>query len=89
MKTNLLTKRGLPTLLKEIKHQVQQLPHIGSELPKAWVDIRRQLEERAKDENYIDYKEYRDVCKAHEIPEKERADFLSDYLHVVQLLSSN
>jgi len=81
--TNLLTCRGLDEVWTAIEYWLKQLPHIGEEQPKAWVDIRRELERLAREENrdHISLEEYYHICAQHDIPERERAIFLSSYLH--------
>ena len=61
-----------------IKQAVRRLPQVGEELPGEWVRIRRHLKELDRD--HIDYTEYRAVCGEHGLS-KEKADFLSRYLH--------
>jgi GTPase SAR1 family protein len=78
---NLKDNSGLTKLKKEIHHQFLQLPHIGTKLPKTWVDIRDLLEKMSINKNYISFHEYFDVCRKFGIQDKERAKFLSEYLH--------
>ncbi len=81
--TNLLTCRGLDEVWAAIEYWLKQLPHIGEEQPKAWLDIRRELERLAREEgrDHISLDEYYRICAQHDIPERERALFLSSYLH--------
>lgn len=81
--TNLLTCRGLDEVWTAIEYWLKQLPHIGEEQPKAWLDIRLELERLAREEgrDHIPLEEYYRICAQHDIPEKERALFLSSYLH--------
>ena len=81
--TNLLTCRGLDEVWTAIEYYLKQLPHIGEEQPKAWLDIRRDLERLAREEgrDHIPLEEYYRICVQHDIPERERALFLSGYLH--------
>ncbi len=74
-------KSNLRTLVRGIHNTISDLPHIGTELPKIWVDIRRELEQISAARSYITESEYLDICSAHGMPERERASFLSDYLH--------
>jgi internalin A len=81
--TNLLTCRGLDGVWQAIEYWLKQLPHIGEEQPKAWLDIRRELERLAREEgrDQIPLEEYYRICTLHDIPERKRALFLSSYLH--------
>lgn len=80
---NLLSCRGLDEVWAAIQYWLKQLPHIGEEQPKAWLDIRRELERLAREEgrDFISLEKYYEVCSQHSIPERERALFLSGYLH--------
>jgi internalin A len=71
----------LRALVRQIHYTISRLPHIGTELPKIWVDIRRELEQISATRPYITESEYLNICSAHGMPERERASFLSDYLH--------
>jgi len=74
-------KPKLKSLTSTIHSEIQNLPHIGTELPKIWVNIRKTLENRAKEKSVITETEYFGICKDHGMTEKDRASFLSDYLH--------
>ena len=86
-KTNLLTSRGVNEVKNGIEYFVQKMPHIGQELPTAWVTIREELQVLSKTEknenglDYIDLERYLAICTKHNIDEEKRALFLSEYLH--------
>ena len=77
-KVSALDGWGLSDLRDDVRKYIGELEHIGDRLPRVWLDIRDEL--KALDKNYISYDDYLAVCKARGL-EKERADFLSDYLH--------
>ncbi len=77
--TNLATNRGLPEILKEIKHYICQLPHIGTPLPKTWVQVREALEKDSH--NHINLDEYLDICQENDFTEQKDSLQLSGYLH--------
>ena len=80
--TDLKVNRDLDRIAKAVRYYIQQLPHIGETLPIQWLAIRRALEALAKEGTpYLSLEEYFDVCADHQIPEPERALFLSQYLH--------
>ncbi len=80
---NLLTCRGLDKVQEAIEFWIKQLPHIGEEQPKAWLDVRRELERLVAEDkrDHISLEEYYRICAQHTVPERERALFLSSYLH--------
>jgi len=77
--TNFATNRGLPDILNKIQHYIQNLPHVGTELPKSWVKVREALEK--SDRNYISLDEYLKICEENGFTQQEDALQLSGYLH--------
>lgn len=69
-----------------IKLIASKLPHIGSPLPKVWVDIRRELESlKLSGKNYISESDYFDICRKH-YRKEDSALFLSGYFHDLGIL---
>jgi internalin A len=65
----------------ELTKIVSELPHIGTPLPKKWVDIRKELEELKRGgRDYIEFREYKEICANHYRNEAS-ALFLSEYFH--------
>jgi internalin A len=77
--TNLLTNRGLPEIRTAIKHHISQLTHIGTPLPKTWVNVRKALE--ANSHNHITQDEFLGLCDTHGFKRHEDKLQLSSYLH--------
>ncbi|NQU51997.1 MAG: leucine-rich repeat domain-containing protein [Bacteroidetes bacterium] len=68
-------------LKDDIKLQVQQLQHIGHELPKQWVEIRKDLEEIAIVNNFIEFNQFKSICNNNKIFNKDQILRLSRYMH--------
>lgn len=69
------------TFKNELIDLTSKLPHIGTPLPKVWVDIRMELEKlKLKAINYISLKQYLEICKMH-YRDDQGALFLSEYFH--------
>jgi internalin A len=79
LRTNFDTQRGLPEILKQIKHHIGNLPHVGTELPKTWVKVREALERETR--NHISLDEYLDLCEQNGFTSREDKLQLSEYLH--------
>ena len=78
-------KKGYEEKFKYFKDElirlVSHLPHIGTPLPKRWVDIRNDLENlKLAGKNYISLEEYLSICRKHYRKETS-ALFLSEYFH--------
>ncbi|MEM7539914.1 MAG: COR domain-containing protein, partial [Chloroflexota bacterium] len=75
------TIAALKSEIRRILTNKELLPHVGTPLPKIWVDIRERLAElRGQGSDYMSRDEYLDLCAEYGMNE-ERADFLSDFLH--------
>ncbi|MEH2105657.1 COR domain-containing protein [Nostoc sp.] len=77
--SNLKTNRGLEDLLREVKHYIVSLPHIGSPLPKTWIRVREALESNSR--NYISLDEYLTICQQNGFTQLKDKLQLSGYLH--------
>lgn len=77
--TNLATNRGLLNTLSEIKHYIYKLPHIGTPLPKTWVQVREILEQESQ--NHITLEEFLQVCGRSGFANDEDKMQLSKFLH--------
>jgi internalin A len=83
---NKLTIDYLKSIIKEIITNKEFLPHIGSPLPKVWIDIRTELENiQEKGINYISYDDYLVICRKYELNE-ERALYLSEFFHDIGVI---
>ncbi|MBX2890939.1 MAG: leucine-rich repeat domain-containing protein [Saprospiraceae bacterium] len=79
---NLVADReGAVALRRHIERSIRSLPQFerGEQVPKKWVVIRHRLE--AIDADHIPLGEFRKICNQEGIKEKERQDFLLDFLH--------
>jgi internalin A len=77
-------KATMESLRLDIKNLLKNdalLPHIGSPLPKVWLEIRNQLEElKQSGKNYISRNDYLKICNQYGMDE-ERAIYLSEFFH--------
>jgi internalin A len=76
---NLATNRGLPEILKAIELYISNLPHIGTGLPKTWVNVRKILENDTR--SYISLDEYLSICEKNGFDSRDDKLQLSGYLH--------
>ncbi|MEK7254751.1 MAG: COR domain-containing protein, partial [Bacteroidota bacterium] len=77
---NLLTGRGLDKLRAEIEHLIQNLPHVGTPLPRQWVVIREEVEKRTAKQAYMSEEDWLSLCAANRVDEQQALQ-LSQYLH--------
>jgi len=77
-KVSALTSLGISELRANIAKRIRELEHVGDVLPKAWNDIRNDLEQIQDD--FISHAQYLGVCLTYGMDE-ERAMYLSQYYH--------
>ncbi len=73
--------RSVDKLAQAIAYYVQQLPHVGEQVPAKWVDIRQALEQKAQHTPYITLQQYFDLYKEYLPFDRAKALRLSQYLH--------
>lgn len=76
------TLLALKDEIKRIISDSKLMPHIGTALPKKWVDIRMELDNLKKSGNdHINLDKYLEICKKHYYGNDVGAMYLSEYLH--------
>lgn len=68
-------------LKAEIENKTSNLKHIGSPLPKTWVDVRKELEKLKAEKSYIEKDEFLQVCEKCNLTNKDYIAQVIDYLH--------
>ena len=58
-----------------------QLPHVTSERPARWNDIRDSLRERTKTDDHISFAQYAEICAQHDVKDEQSQLLFSRYLH--------
>lgn len=75
------TINSLKETIKELLKDNSLIPHLGTPLPKAWINIREEIEAiRLKGTNYITYEDYLRLAEKYSL-NKAKADYLSDFFH--------
>ncbi|MEO0407506.1 MAG: COR domain-containing protein [Cyanobacteria bacterium P01_A01_bin.135] len=69
------------SLRQAVEYFVQQLPHIGEDVPAKWVTIRNDIKQLAQSKPYISFNEYLEVYNHHLEANRDKALKLSQYLH--------
>jgi len=78
---NLESYNAADKLKEALEYYAQNLPHIGEELPARWVSIRTEIEIRAEEKPHISQQDYFDLYAKHLEFDRDKALFLSRYLH--------
>ena len=76
---DLADNTGLAAAVAKIRRELEQLPHIGTSLPKTWRDVRVALE--ADPRNYIPAEEFFEICRRNGFTDREDMRQLGGYLH--------
>ena len=77
--TNFEDNRGLDEIIRKICHYISDLPHVGAELPRSWIKVRKALEQEVR--NYISQEEYLHICEKNGFTQLKDKLQLSGYLH--------
>ncbi len=76
---NLKVPHAADEIREAIQYFVQQLPHIGEELPAKWVAIRADIEALSKQHAFISLQSYFDIYSKHLEFDREKALYMSSY----------
>ncbi len=76
---DLMDNQGLPELCKSLQHFITRLPHIGSPLPKTWIQVRKHLEQDPR--YYISLNSYYRLCEQNGFKSESDKLQLSGFLH--------
>jgi internalin A len=79
LELDLADNSGLEAAVAKIRRELEQLPHIGTALPKNWRIVRLALE--ADDRNYIGAAEFFGICEANGFTDRGDMRQLGGYLH--------
>ncbi len=79
METSCATEMGIKALQEVVTKELSQLEHIDDQLPLAWFNIKKQLEDLDKD--YISYDQYESICKTKGVKEEDNQSTLIQFLH--------
>jgi Leucine-rich repeat (LRR) protein len=76
---DLADNSGLDMAVDRIRRELEQLPHVGTSLPKTWRDVRLALE--ADSRNYIGTADFFAICQANGFTDRADMRQLGGYLH--------
>ena len=79
LELDLADNSGLDAAVTKIRRELEQLPHIGTALPKNWRSARLALED--DDRNYISAAEFFGICEANGFTDLDDMRQLGGYLH--------
>jgi internalin A len=79
LELDLADNAGLDAAVAKIRRELEQLPHIGTALPKNWRTVRLALE--AEFRNYISAAEFFEICGESGFTDREDMRQLGGYLH--------
>jgi internalin A len=79
--TSCLTGNGIDELRQSIIDQIDHIPHVRDLLPKAWFDLKAQLEAMRDKYDFISYEKYQTLCQASNITTESAQKNLIGFLH--------
>ncbi|MEL6553519.1 MAG: COR domain-containing protein [Cyanobacteria bacterium J06621_11] len=79
IQTDCETEQGIEQLKEMIKQQTDQLEDLRAPFPGSWVAIKDELANMP--DNYISFKEYREICQRDGEEDTQAQDYLAAHLH--------
>ena len=76
---DLADNTGLDRAINKIRRELEQLPHIGTSLPKTWRAVRLALERDPR--NYVTAADFFGICRANGFTDRDDMRQLGGYLH--------
>ncbi len=80
LETSCQTGEGIDSLKKKIVEEINLLPFIDTLLPQTWFLVKNQLEDAQKQKDYLDYKNYEEICQDQGLDQQSQ-ETLIDFLH--------
>jgi internalin A len=71
----------LNTLIDKLKYDISHLQHIGDPIPANWKKIRNDIAEAEKRDKAITLKDYRRICKRHNLLDYKDQDMVCEFFH--------
>jgi internalin A len=72
---------NLGALTRSIQKNIQQLPHVGNDMPITWLNVRKNLEQLGLNKRYVSWGDYLEVCENNGIHDEITAEEIATYLH--------
>ncbi len=66
---------------EKIQSMLTRLPHVTTERPARWEDIRSALRECGQHHDHIDFNRYTELCRRHSVEREQDQRLLSSHLH--------
>jgi internalin A len=82
--TDCTDRTGIDSLNQKIVREIDQLNGLRDVFPANWFDIKDRLVKMTK--NYIDFEEYRNICKEYGENNYQNQENLSHYLHLLGII---
>jgi len=81
LETSAATGAGIEALKTAIATQVSSLPHVGDLLPESWFTVKTQLENLGREQNFVTFDRYLELCAANEVNDETGQRTLIGFLH--------
>ena len=80
-KTSCSGGTGIAELRAAIEEQVQRLEHVHDRVPASYFRVKEELEEQAREKDFLDIDEYQGICRTHGVKEQSHQRTLIRFLH--------
>ena len=72
---------GIAELRAAIEEQVERLKHVHDRVPVSYFRVKEELEDQARERDFLDLVEYRELCEKHGVTEQRDQNALIRFLH--------
>ena len=80
-KTSCSKGTGIAELRAAIEEQVERLEHVHDRVPVSYFRVKEELEEQARERDFLALEEYRGLCRKHGVAEQGHQNTLIRFLH--------
>ena len=80
-KTSCSEGTGIAELRAAIEEQVERLEHVHDRVPASYFRVKEELEEQAREKDFLDIDEYQGLCQTHGVKEQSHQRTLIRFLH--------
>jgi len=75
------TGEGIDQLREDIQAQISSLPHVFNLVPNTYFEVKSEIEQSAQQRDFLDVREFADICARHGLNDAEEQKRLLRFLH--------
>lgn len=80
-RTSCLEGTGIDVLKRDISREIQNIEHVYNVVPNTFLSTKADLEAETESRDFLELREYREICQKNEVEERKEQDLLLRFLH--------